>query len=90
MSRRSAVFLPMPGTRVRLAASSACTQWAKASASIVESTASASFGPTPLTRMRSRKRSLSASPAKPKSRCASSRTTWCVKRVTGWPAGGSS
>ena len=54
-----------------------------------ESTASAKRGPTPLTAT-SRSNSLSSSrSANPNSATASSRTTWRVRRNTGWPAAGS-
>src|SRR5699024_7834244 len=64
-SRRAAVFLPMPGRPVNRAASSASTVATKSATLMPDRMVSASFGPTPLTRINSRNRRRSSSVAKP-------------------------
>ena len=85
---RSAVRLPIPGTAWRRAKSPAATAASSSRGLPPESTARATFGPTPWTPMRSRKRSRSASVAKPWRSSASSRTMRCVCSVAGRPAAG--
>jgi hypothetical protein len=64
-SRRSAVFLPMPGTLTRRLASCAATAWASSSVFRPESSASAMRGPTPLILISSRNDSRSVRVRKP-------------------------
>ncbi|WP_346926537.1 hypothetical protein, partial [uncultured Arthrobacter sp.] len=78
--RRSAVFLPMPGRRVRLALSLFCTQRTKPSADTPDKIASASLAPTPLILIKARNKARSDSSIKPNNKCASSRTTRWVCR----------
>ena len=87
--KRSAVFLPMPGSVVRRVASFRCTQATNSSTCMPDSTASAIRAPMPLTFNKLWNRARSASVPKPKRWCASSRTTRCVCSVTSCPASGS-
>src|SRR5690606_18727729 len=89
-SSRSAVFLPMLGTRVRRATSWVATARPSSSTDMPESSERAMRAPTPETRISWRNASRSSSVRKPKSRWASSRTTRWVRRLTGSPTGGSS
>ena len=71
---RWAVLAPMPGTLEIIATSSAATAAAKSSGVSVESAASATLGPTPLTVISSSKALFSARLSKPNSESSSSRT----------------
>ena len=65
MTMRSAVFLPTPGMRVRRATSSRWIAVTSSRGSMPESTASASFGPMPLTAIRRSNTVSSSGVAKP-------------------------
>ena len=73
--RRSAVFLPTPGTLVSTPTSLFCTASDSVDGSSEEMIANASFGPTPLILTKVRNNSRSAVSQKPNNSCASSRTT---------------
>ena len=62
---RSAVRLPIPGTAWKRLASPAAIARSSSRTGPPESAASATFGPTPPTEIRCRKRSRSSSLAKP-------------------------
>ena len=79
---RSAVFLPMPGTLAKSPVSWCITHSASAAGDNADSTARASFGPTPLTLMSTRNRPRSANERKPNSVMASSRATKWVNSST--------
>ena len=87
-SSRSAVFLPMPGILVSRPASCIVTACASSATDRPDSTDSAVRAPTPLifTSWRNARRSCSV--PKPKSRCASSRTTRCVNSAMRSPVAG--
>src|SRR3954454_11515897 len=83
---RWAPLRPTPGTKVSAPRSSVVTAARTASGECTESTACASFGPTPLTDWRMSKTTRSSSVAKPKSVSESSRTTIAVASRTDSPA----
>src|SRR3954447_22090040 len=82
---RWAPFRPTPGTKVSAPRSSVVTAARTASGECTESTACASFGPTPLTDWRMSNTTRSSSVAKPKSVSESSRTTIAVASRTDSP-----
>jgi hypothetical protein len=79
----------MPGTLTSRAVSPLRMELQKSSTLIPDSTAGATFGPTPLMRISSRNKVFSAAVPKPNSSWASSRTTRWVSSVTASPTGGS-
>ena len=75
---RSALRLPMPGTRVSAVTSPSASAWRSAGASCTASVAIASRGPTPETDSRVWNRSRESASAKPYSVIESSRTIIAV------------
>src|SRR5581483_4890202 len=82
---RSAVLRPMPGIAWKRAWSPSTIARRSSAAGEPETTASATFGPTPLTPSSSVNRSRSSASAKPYSWSASSRTCRYVSTVTSSP-----
>ena len=82
ISRRSAVFLPTPGTSVRAVTSPSATMSTNAAGGWVARIAIASAGPTPWVAIRVWNVARSSPVAKPKSVWASSRMWWWTCRNT--------
>lgn len=87
-SRRSAVFLPMPGTRVRRPASCRVTAWARSATDMPERMDSAVRAPTPEILMSSLNVLRSSAVPNPNRMCASSRMARWVSSVTFSPRPG--
>ena len=89
ITKRSAIFFPTPGKRVKRLLSPSRTVSTKSSTDVPERMVKASLAPTPLTLIRLRNNWRSAWEAKPNSKWASSRTARWVTNVTPSPTAGS-
>ncbi len=85
-TRRSAVFLPTPGMRVRRARSLPRRAATKSPTSMPERMPTASLGPTPATAIRRSKTSCSAAVRKPNRASVSSRTWVWMRRLSSSPS----
>jgi hypothetical protein len=86
---RSAVFFPMPGTRVSFCTSAERITCTRSPAAMPLNTVRASFGPTPLTVISFSNSDFSSAERKPNSWIASSRTTVWIRSRTSSPGAGS-